>query len=122
MKILIIDDEESIVKILAKFLEKEGHEVHSANTAADGLEKNTSLKPEVILLDLNLPDMNGMEVLAKLNKGLRTSSLMIITGAGTPDTALKSMQMGVEDFIQKPIELSRLKFMLGKIAEKRKTK
>ncbi len=47
---------------------------------------------------------------------------MIITGAGTPDTALKSMQMGVEDFIQKPIELSRLKYMLGKIADKRKAK
>ncbi len=119
MRILIIDDEPSLVKILSKFLEHTGHEAFPAHTAAEGIEKTTLLKPDVVLLDLHLPDMGGMEVLAKLNESFQSASVIVITGEGSVDAAVKAIQMGAEDFLEKPIDMEKLKIAMTKIAEKR---
>jgi two-component system response regulator AtoC len=118
MKILIIDDEESLVKILSKVLQQEGHEVFPAFTAAEGIEKNRLVEPDVILLDLNLPDLNGMKALEKINEGSKPASVVIMTGAGTVDSAVQAMRLGVEDYLEKPVNTEALKLLMKRIGQK----
>ncbi len=119
MRILIIDDEESLVKILTKFLIQSKHEVFPAYTAAEGLEKNAQIHPDLILLDLHLPDGLGMEVLSKLNEAGDTASVIVVTGSGSIDSAVEAMRMGAEDYLEKPIDPEKLKIAVQKIGEKR---
>jgi DNA-binding NtrC family response regulator len=119
VKILILDDEESLVKILTKILKQEGHEVFPAYTAAEGIEKHKYLQPDLILLDLRLPDQTGMEVLEQLNRAYNASSVVILTGAGSVDSAIQAMKLGAEDYLEKPIEPEKLKLVIRRIAEKR---
>jgi DNA-binding NtrC family response regulator len=119
MKILILDDEESLVKILSKVLKQEGHEVFYAYTAAEGLEKHKIIQPDMLLLDIRLPDQTGMEVLEQLNKAYNASSVVIITGAATVDSAVHAMKMGAEDYLEKPIDPQKLKLVTQSIAEKK---
>jgi two-component system, NtrC family, response regulator AtoC len=119
LRILLIDDEQSLVKILAKFLEQQGHQTFPAYTAAEGIENAKQLKPDMIFLDLHLPDMGGLELLAKLNESSPSVSVVVITGGGSVDSAVKAMQMGAEDYLEKPIDMEKLKVILKKIAEKR---
>jgi len=119
MKILILDDEESLVKILSKILKQEGHEVFPAYTGAEGIEKQKIIQPDLILLDLNLPDQTGMEVLEQLNKAYNASSVVILTGDGSVDSAIQAMKLGAEDYLEKPVEPDKLKLVVKRIAEKR---
>jgi two-component system, NtrC family, response regulator AtoC len=119
MKILVIDDEEALVKILSKFLTQYKHEVFPAHTGAEGLEKSSLLKPDLILLDLHLPDMLGTEVLTKLNENANKASVVVITGEGSVDSAVSAMKMGAEDYLEKPIDLEKFGIVLKKIGEKR---
>ncbi|HTC21567.1 MAG TPA: sigma-54 dependent transcriptional regulator [bacterium] len=119
MRILIIDDEVAISKIVTKFLEQAQHEVFSAATALEGLEKNGILKPDLILLDLHLPDMDGIQILSKLNEAVSPPSVVVITGEGSVDTAVTAMKMGAEDYLEKPIDMEKLKLVARKIEVKR---
>ncbi len=118
MKVLIIDDEEGIAKILSKFIQQEGHEAFSAFTAKDGLERAETLNPDVILLDVHLPDMVGLEVLGQINERKMPARVVMITGEGSVDTAVQAMKMGAEDYLEKPLNVEKLKIVIKKIAEK----
>ncbi len=118
MKVLIIDDEESIAKILSKFIQQEGHEAFSAFNAKDGLERAETLNPDVILLDIHLPDMTGLEVLGQINERKLPAQVVMITGEGSVDTAVQAMKMGAEDYLEKPLNVEKLKIVIKKIAEK----
>lgn len=118
MKILIIDDDESLVKMFSKFLQQEGHEAFPAYSAAEGLEKIPLLEPDVILLDIHLPDMSGMDLLSKLNESFHSFSVVIITGGGSVNSAVEAMKMSAEDYLEKPFDLAKLKLVMKKIAEK----
>jgi len=120
VRILIIDDEESLVKILSKLLiQSRQDEVFSASTVAEGLEKNALLHPDLILLDLQLPDGNGIEILSQINQRGDTTSVIIITGTGTIESAVEAMRMGAEDYLEKPVNSCKLKIAVQKIVEKR---
>jgi DNA-binding NtrC family response regulator len=119
MRILITDDEVSLVKILSKFLEQEKHEVFSSQTGTESLEKSSLLKPDLILLDLHLPDMQGLEVLSKLNESANPASVVVVTGEGSVTTAVEALKMGAEDYLEKPIDMEKLRIILKKISEKR---
>ena len=66
----------------------------SAHSGKDGIEKAAVLQPDVILLDLHLPDLSGMEVLSKLNENLTAASIVVITGSGSVDSAVQAMKNG----------------------------
>jgi len=119
MRILLIDDDEALVKILSKSLQQGGHDVFSSNNGGDGLAKCETLRPDLVFLDLHLPDMLGTEVLAKLNGRSDPASVVIITGEGAVDTAVSAMKMGAEDYLEKPVALEKLKVVTAKIEEKR---
>lgn len=118
MKVLIIDDEEAIAKILSKFIQQEGHEAFSAHTAQEGLERAEMINPDVILLDLNLPDMKGLDVLTHINERKIRAQVVMITGEGSVDSAVQAMRMGAEDYLEKPLNVEKLKIVIKKIGEK----
>ncbi|MFA5849707.1 MAG: sigma-54 dependent transcriptional regulator [Bacteroidales bacterium] len=108
MKLLIIDDEKSIRNTLKEILEFEGHEVTLAADGAEGLAFATSNNYEVIFSDIKMPNMDGMELLDKLNEANVESSVIMISGHGSIDTAVECIKKGAFDFIQKPLDLNRI--------------
>ncbi len=107
-KILIVDDERSLLESLEMFLSEKDYEVACAMTAADGLKKNNSFKPDVIILDIRLPDMDGLEVLKELRLKAKKNNVIIITAFHDMDTTIKAMKFGACEYIPKPIDIEEL--------------
>jgi two-component system, OmpR family, phosphate regulon response regulator PhoB len=108
--ILIIEDELSLTKILAYNLEREGYEVALAHDGQEGLRKAQTLLPNLILLDLMLPVMDGLEVCRELRAGARTREIpIIIMTAKTEETdQIVGFSMGADDYVTKPFSLKIL--------------
>jgi two-component system nitrogen regulation response regulator NtrX len=106
-KILIIDDERPIRNVLREILENEKYNVDDAGNGKIGFELATKNKYDVILCDIKMPEMDGIEVLEKLQEKGIDSPIIMISGHGTIDTAVEALQKGAYDFIQKPLDLNR---------------
>ena len=107
-KILVIDDQKSIRNTLKDILEYEGHEVALAQDGPEGLEKVGAEKFELVLLDIKMPEMDGMEVLDKIMEKASDIPVIMISGHGNIDTAVDAIKKGAYDFIEKPLDLNRL--------------
>ena len=117
-KILIIDDEKSIRNTLKEILEYEGHEVKDAADGAEGLRIATEEKFDVILCDIKMPKMDGIEVLEKVNELSPDVPFIMISGHGTIETAVDAIKKGAYDFIAKPLDLNRMLITLRNAMEK----
>ncbi len=106
-KILVVDDESSIRRTLKEILEFEKYEVDLAAKGSDALEMAHDTAYDVILLDIKMPEMDGIEVLEKLQK-FNESPVIMISGHGTIETAVDAIKKGAYDFIVKPPDLNRL--------------
>lgn len=106
-KVLIIDDERPIRSVLRDILENEGFKVDDAENGKLGLDLALKNKYDVILCDIKMPEMDGIEVLDKLQAEGVDSPIIMISGHGTIDTAVDALQKGAYDFIQKPLDLNR---------------
>ena len=115
-KILIVDDEASIRSSLGRFFERVGYDVLHAPTGAEGIRLIEDEHPSVVLLDLQLPDMSGFEVIEQ-TRALRPVVIMI-TGNGDIPAAVRAMENGAEGFLTKPVELSHLGAVVGRALEK----
>ena len=100
--VLIIDDEAAIRESLHTLLEIEGYDVESAATGEEGLARAGERAFDLILLDLALPDRNGMDLLAELREHDSQISVIMITAYGTVENAVAAMQAGAANFVQKP--------------------
>lgn len=107
-KILIIDDEQSLLESLEMFFSEKGYHVYSATTATEGLEMNKSVQPDVIILDVRLPDKNGLDVLEELQQSHHAKNIIIITAFHDMDTTIKAMKRGALEYIPKPIDIEEL--------------
>ena len=107
-KILVIDDEKSIRNSLKDVLEYEKHEVSLAEDGIQGLEMFKENPCEIVLCDIKMPKMDGMEVLDELMKLSDSTSVIMISGHGTIDTAVEAIKKGAFDYIEKPLDLNRL--------------
>jgi len=117
-KIFIIDDDKLIVKTLSMALEREGHEIESAYDAFNLIERIMSWSPDAILLDISLPDSNGIDLLrAFRNKGIDCEVVMI-TGDDSLKTAVKAMKAGACDYITKPFDIGEVRLVVKKVIEK----
>ncbi|HCT94653.1 MAG: Fis family transcriptional regulator [Bacteroidetes bacterium GWE2_39_28] len=108
MKVLIIDDEKSIRNTLKEILEFEGHEISLAADGVEGLAMATAESFDVIFSDIKMPNMDGMELLDKLSESNVESSVIMISGHGSIDSAVECIKKGAFDFIQKPLDLNRI--------------
>ena len=109
-KILVVDDEKGIVSTLKIFLESDNYKVVEAYTGDEAIRKARSEAPDLILLDLMLPDMTGYEICNKLRKDPLTISTPIIMMTGMGETGrIPGMELGANDYITKPFDLNELK-------------
>jgi DNA-binding response OmpR family regulator len=109
-KILVIDDEPEITEIINAFLSNAGYKVEIENSAVEGLAKAKAAKPDIILLDIMMPVMDGYEVCAQLKKDPKTAQIpvLFLTGKDAKDDGGMSFQSGGDLFIKKPFSCERL--------------
>jgi len=110
--VLVVDDEQSITWAFEKFLTSLGHSVRSAATAEQGLEIARRDPPDLIILDIKLPGMDGLtalEEIRKLNPGAR---VIVITAHGTLETAVRAVKLGAVDYLAKPVDLSKARRLI----------
>lgn len=108
--VLVIDDEPQITEIIEAFLSNSGYEVHVSNIAADGLKLAKQLKPNVILLDIMMPDIDGYSLCNDLKSDKETSAIPVVflTGKDRNDDMGRSFKAGGDMFIKKPFSCERL--------------
>ena len=118
-KILAIDDEQTIRESLKEILEYEKHVVDLASNGEEGIQMFKSNKYDAVLLDIKMPQMDGIEVLDKLFSTSPDIPVIMISGHGTIDTAVESIKKGAFDFIEKPLDLNRLLVTLRNAMDKK---
>lgn len=107
-KILVIDDERNIRSTLQEILEYEKYEVDLAASGAEGLELFETGKYDIVLCDIKMPEMDGIEVLEKISETGADTQVIMISGHGNIDTAVSAIKKGAYDFIEKPLDLNRM--------------
>lgn len=113
-KILVIDDEKSIRRLLEKELRATGRDILLADCAKTAIEISKKNVIDVMLMDLRLPDINDLDLLIEMKASSRDTEIIMITGQGDIDTAVRAMKYGVCDFIQKPFDLDKLDLLVEK--------
>ena len=107
-RILIVDDDENIRKVLAAILEDEGYSVETVDTAKKGIEKSETDFFNLALLDVRLPDMEGIELLAKLRETKPKMRKIIITGYPTLQNAVGAVNQGADAYVMKPFDVEKM--------------
>jgi DNA-binding response OmpR family regulator len=107
MKILVVDDDPDIVRLLKYFLEAKGRQVQTASTGAEALELFKREPPDLVILDVMLPGMDGWTVLQKIRESSQVPVLML-TGKDAPTDKAKGLLSGADDYIAKPFDLAEL--------------
>jgi two-component system nitrogen regulation response regulator NtrX len=107
-RLLVVDDESGIRSALIQVFEYEGHEVRGAEDGLGGIEAAREFRPDVIFLDVKMPGLDGLDVLARLREEDPSALVIMISGHGTIDTAVEATRKGAYDFLQKPLDTDRL--------------
>ena len=106
--ILIVDDEVSILNSLSSILEDEGYEVSVAKSGIEALKLCAVSPPELMMLDIWMPDMDGLETLRRLRELVPQTQVMMMSGHGSIETAVKAIKLGAYDYIEKPLSLENV--------------
>ena len=117
-KILVVDDEEIIVRLLSMSLRSDGYETVTASSGEMGLEVFQSESPDIVVTDIKMPGMDGLELLKKIKEIDPEKEVIIVTGHGDIDSTITALQLGASDFINKPVRDEALAIAL----ERAKTK
>jgi two-component system nitrogen regulation response regulator NtrX len=118
MNILVVDDERSIRNTLKDILGLEGYVVDVAENGITGLEMIKSKEYDIVLCDIKMPEMDGIEVLKKLMEVRPETTVVMISGHGNIDTAVEAIKLGAFDFIVKPLDLNRLLITIRNAGDK----
>lgn len=116
--ILIIDDESSLVSSLSFALEEEGYKVHGAGTGQEGLQAIVDVQPDLVLLDLRLPDRTGLDVLEAIQRSYGEPQVIMISAHGDTRAAVKAVKMGAADYLTKPFDLDDLLHTIRTVLER----
>jgi anti-anti-sigma factor len=117
-KILIIDDEKPTLKMFSLFLEVYGFAILTAESGEEGLEVFDRERPEIVLTDIKMPGMDGIEVLREIKRRSPTTEVIVITGHGDMDLAIQALNLDAADFINKPIQRQSLEQALSRARER----
>lgn len=118
--ILIIDDEAILAKNAARFLEKGGHGVMTAGTGREGLRIFSEFRPDAVVLDYRLPDMDGLGVIAGIRAEDAQVPIIMITGHGSIELAVEAMKAGANDLLTKPVALGELRQRIGQLTQRQR--
>ncbi|MBF0111883.1 MAG: response regulator [Desulfamplus sp.] len=119
-KILVIDDEKTTLKMFRLFLDIYGFDIHTAESGEEGLELFDREKPSIVLTDIKMPGMDGIEVLKEIKKRAPATEVIVITGHGDMDLAIQALNLDAADFINKPIQRQSLEHGLARARERLK--
>jgi len=119
-RVVVIDDEINAATALETLLGEVGYEVARASNGKDGLALVERLEPDVVLSDLRMPHVDGIELLTQLRQARPDVLVILMTAYGTVKTAVRAMKLGAEDYLSKPIDVEELEVVLGKAMEKRR--
>ncbi|HUL60085.1 MAG TPA: sigma-54 dependent transcriptional regulator [Anaeromyxobacteraceae bacterium] len=120
-RILIVDDEADSRDALAELTQRWGYDVQTASDGAEALRRSIEWHPDVILTDLVMPNMDGLWLLRALRAELPECPVVLLTGRGTIQAAVQAIKEGAYDFIEKPLEVPRLRIVLERALEKKET-
>ena len=121
-KILVVDDDKTLRERLKRLLDLDDHEIFIAENGMRGLEVFDKEGPEIVILDIKMPGMDGIEVLGKIKERSDVTEVIIVTGHGGVETAIEAMKGGAFGYIQKPIEYDELEIEIKKALEKQEMK
>lgn len=111
-KILVVDDDKEICDILTEILAEGGYQTFSALRGRLALDTVKKKKPELVLLDIKMPEMDGIEVLKRIKKIDKEVVVVMITGYGSLGTAKEAMRLGAYDYVTKPFDLDSIKVVI----------
>ncbi len=115
--VLLIDDDRSVHLLVGRALEDTGLRLSAVTTAEEGLAVLEKLQPEVVLLDIVLPEINGLELFRKLRALDSRVPVVFITAGGTSDTAIEAMKLGAYDYLLKPLDLAKVRELVERAVE-----
>src|SRR6058998_1683545 len=114
--LLLVDDDAAVVRAIGDYFERIGYEVWRDGTGEQAMDTFHRVRPDVVLLDLHLPDSNGLVLLERLRR--EGAAVILLTGQGGIETAVKAMQLGAENFLTKPVDMTHLAAAIARVAEK----
>jgi DNA-binding NtrC family response regulator len=114
--LLLVDDDASVLRAIGEYFERTGYEVWRESTGESAIETFHRVRPDVVLLDLHLPDASGLVVLERLRR--EGGAVILLTGQGDIETAVRAMQLGAENFLTKPVDMTHLAAAIARVAEK----
>ncbi|HXZ27399.1 MAG TPA: sigma-54 dependent transcriptional regulator [Terriglobales bacterium] len=120
-RVLIVEDEENERSGLAELVSAWGYRAETAKDGVEGLEKVAGWSPGIVITDLKMPRMDGLELLERISAQPQAVAVILLTAQGTIDVAVEAMKSGAYDFIQKPIDPTRLRTILNNAARQRGT-
>lgn len=120
MKILIVEDEKELVKSMTQFLRQESYVCEVAYTESEANEKILIFDYDCILLDISLPDGNGLKLLKKLKENNKTDGVIIITAKNSLDDKIKGLNLGADDYLPKPFYLPELSARISAVVRRKR--
>lgn len=117
--LLLVDDDAAFRQVMAGELGRLGYEVFTAGSGEEAIERLLALEPEVVLLDLRLPGMDGLETLNAIQAATPNTEVIMLTGHGSIDTAIESIRIGACDYVVKPCPLDELQVRIQRALERR---
>ena len=118
--LLVVDDEAGIRESLSSILQDEGYHVEAVGSAEEALERSASGEFEVVLLDVWLPGMDGLEALSRMQASSRPPAVIMISGHGTIETAVRATKLGAFDFLEKPLSLEKVVVLVRNAIQQRR--
>jgi len=115
--ILVVDDEKSILQSLTGILSDEGYEVLSAESGIEALDKVKEVTPDLVLLDIWMPELDGIETLKRIKDDYPNLQVVMMSGHGSIETAVKATKIGAYDFVEKPLSLEKLLLSINNALE-----
>jgi len=119
-KILLIDDEVGALESLASWFEELGYNTHKASTGTEGVRIAKKINPDVVVTDIKMPDISGMEVLAQLKEYDEMIQVIMVTAFDDMETTIQAMQMGAYDYLSKPLDIKRLEMTVKRALENKR--
>ncbi len=116
-KIFLVDDDELIVMMLSRALKLDGYEVYSDTGSGEVMDKISSRVPDIIMLDINMPGINGIDMLQEIKTKL-SAEVVMLTADETAESAVKAMKLGAADYITKPFSMDEVKIVIGNTMDK----
>ena len=116
IKVLVCEDDEMVLKMIEFKLQKEGYEVFLAYDGKEAVEKIQSIQPDIIITDIMMPYLTGLEIVHKVRKELgMITPIIIVSSIGLEKTVLEAFQLGADDFITKPFSPNELSVRVKKL-------